>query len=175
MRFPDAFHTAAKKGVSGGGGGGRVKKESQLRLLSHHAVKQFNPESAPVQKRVTMNGLTCKDLFQLIFWQNSRIWKTVDIFSTALLSFTYERDKSHPRPAPRSKSDMSQFSSFALPPMPCSRLRVVFLFLVHRAKRARHAENHHAQEWRHETVEARKKEIKVPGLHYSQPPIATTG
>ena len=32
-----------------------VKKESQLRLLPHHAVKQFNPESVPVQKRVTMN------------------------------------------------------------------------------------------------------------------------
>ena len=41
----------------GVGGGGRVKKESQLRLLSHHAVKQFNPESVTVQKRVTMNRL----------------------------------------------------------------------------------------------------------------------
>ena len=58
MRFPDAFHTAAKKGLGeGGGGGGKVKKESQLRLLSHHAVKQFNPESVTVQKRVTMNRL----------------------------------------------------------------------------------------------------------------------
>ena len=38
-----------------------MKKESQLRLLSHHAVKQFNPESVPVQKRVTMN------IFQLTF------------------------------------------------------------------------------------------------------------
>ena len=56
MRFPDAFHTAAKKGL-GEGGGGRVKKESQLRLLSHHAVKQFNPESVTVLKRVTMNRL----------------------------------------------------------------------------------------------------------------------
>ena len=55
MRFPDAFHTAEKKGL--GEGGGRVKKESQLRLLSHHAVKQFNPESVTVQKRVTMNRL----------------------------------------------------------------------------------------------------------------------
>ena len=34
-----------------------AKKESQLRLLSHHAVKQFNPESVTVQKRVTMNRL----------------------------------------------------------------------------------------------------------------------
>ena len=61
MPFPDAFHTAAKKGLGEGGGrgggGGRVKKESQLRLLSHHAVKQFNPESVTVQKRVTMNRL----------------------------------------------------------------------------------------------------------------------
>ena len=57
MRFPDAFHTAAKKGLGEGGGGGRVKKESQLRLLSHHAVKQFNPESVTVLKRVTMNRL----------------------------------------------------------------------------------------------------------------------
>ena len=49
MRFPNAFHTTAKKGLGEGGGGGGggvgVKKESQLRLLSHHAVKQFNPES----------------------------------------------------------------------------------------------------------------------------------
>ena len=59
--------------------------------------------------------------------------------------------------------------------MPCSRLRVVSLFLVHRVKRARYAENHHAHDWRRETVVARKKEIRVPGLHYSQPPIATTG
>ena len=56
MRFPDAFHTAEKKGLGEGGGGGG-KKESQLRLLSHHAVKQFNPESVTVQKRVTMNRL----------------------------------------------------------------------------------------------------------------------
>ena len=34
-----------------------MKKESQLRLLSHHAVKQFNPESVTVQKRVNMNRL----------------------------------------------------------------------------------------------------------------------
>ena len=54
MPFPDAFHTAAKKGLGEGRG---VKKESQLRLLSHHAVKQFNPESVTVQKRVTMNRL----------------------------------------------------------------------------------------------------------------------
>ena len=57
MRFPNAFHTTAKKGLGEGGGGVGVKKESQLRLLSHHAVKQFNPESVTVQKRVTMNRL----------------------------------------------------------------------------------------------------------------------
>ena len=34
-----------------------MKKESQLHLLSHHAVKQFNPESVTVQKRVNMNRL----------------------------------------------------------------------------------------------------------------------
>ena len=41
------FTPPRKKGFGGGGGweGGRVKKESQLRLLSHHARKQFNPES----------------------------------------------------------------------------------------------------------------------------------
>ena len=47
------FTPPRKKGFGGGGGG--VKKEAQLRLLPHHAVKQFNPESVPVQKRVTMN------------------------------------------------------------------------------------------------------------------------
>ena len=49
------FTPPKKKGF--GGGGGWVKKESQLRLLSHHAVKRFNPESVPAQKRVTMNRL----------------------------------------------------------------------------------------------------------------------
>ena len=49
--FPKRFSHHRKKGVGWGGGGGGgggvlgVKKESQLRLLSHHAVKQFNPES----------------------------------------------------------------------------------------------------------------------------------
>ena len=48
------FTPPRKKGF---GGGGRVKKESQLRLLFHHALKQFNPESVTVQKRVIMNRL----------------------------------------------------------------------------------------------------------------------
>ena len=47
--FPRRFsHRREKRGV---------KKESQLRLLPHHAVKQFNPESVTVQKRVIMNRL----------------------------------------------------------------------------------------------------------------------
>ena len=42
-----------------------MKKESQLRLLSHHAVKQFNPESVTVQKRVTMNRLYMERNFSI--------------------------------------------------------------------------------------------------------------
>ena len=53
--FPRRFSHRREKRVSGVGGS--VKKESQLRLLSHHALKQFNPESVPVQKCVIMNRL----------------------------------------------------------------------------------------------------------------------
>ena len=52
--FPRRFSHRREKGVGWGGGGGG---QSQLRLLSHHAVKQFNPESVTVQKRDTMNRL----------------------------------------------------------------------------------------------------------------------
>ena len=104
------FSHRREKRVWGGGGG--VKKESQLRLLSHHAVKQFNPESLTVQKRVTMNRLymsTRHFSINLLTELNDLKAETVDIFPTALLSFTYERDKSHPLPAKRGKNDKSQF------------------------------------------------------------------
>ena len=111
--FPRRFSLRREKRVSVGvGGGGRVKKESQLRLLPHHAVKQFNPESVPVQKRVTMNRLymsTRHFSINLLTELNDLKAETVDIFPTALLSFTYERDKSHPLPAKRGKNDKSQF------------------------------------------------------------------
>ena len=84
-----------------------MKKESQLRLLSHHAVKQFNPESVTVQKRVTMNRLYMETRhFSITLLTELKDLKDGRYFLAALLSF---RDKSHTLPAPRDKSDTNQF------------------------------------------------------------------
>ena len=112
---------------------------------------------------------TCKlDIFQLLFGQNSRIWKTVDIF---WLRFFRLEIKATPFPPREIRAIRTSFTRLcittnALFPATSS----LSLFSPRRAKRARHAKNHHAHEWRRETVEARKKEINSS----SRPSLSST-